>query len=313
MAGIRAGHAARHANMFCKSPIQLPGRPKGPLQKQTLAWHTPWANNQPWGVRKDTYTHTANMPAAWVLRLPSWSAPSGPIVDPRGVVGQEEEPVCRTACREQQLMRNLAKLLSEREDLTGEVSRQLKLDAATIQSLEALCEEAGTEVVTPTQAQLYQVALANALPYFGFGLLDNGIMIVCGDVIDATLCVSLGFSTMAAAALGNTISDVAGIFSGDVIEKMAEKRGFKQPRLTEEQLQLPITKRYKTAGSVVGIVTGCLVGMFPLLLMDHGHHDGNEAKDAKDGANGEAMTDLVQLTKLCLDGMASEPVVLEDW
>ena len=45
----------------------------------------------------------------------------------------------------------------------------------------------------------------------GFGFADNAIMIVAGDRIDATLGVRLGFSTLAAAGLGNLISDVAGI------------------------------------------------------------------------------------------------------
>ena len=41
-------------------------------------------------------------------------------------------------------------------------------------------------------------------------------MIIAGDAIDKTLCVAMGFSSMAAAALGNTLSDVAGVFSGSL-------------------------------------------------------------------------------------------------
>jgi hypothetical protein len=42
----------------------------------------------------------------------------------------------------------------------------------------------------------------------GFGFLDNFIMIVAGEYIDLTLGVTLGISTMAAAALGKLVSAV---------------------------------------------------------------------------------------------------------
>lgn len=46
-----------------------------------------------------------------------------------------------------------------------------------------------------------------------------------GEYIDMTLGVTMGLSTMAAAALGNTISDVAGVGLGGAIESMARKMG----------------------------------------------------------------------------------------
>lgn len=49
----------------------------------------------------------------------------------------------------------------------------------------------------------------------GFGFADNFIMILAGDVIDNKLGVLFGFSTLAAAGLGNLISDVAGISLGE--------------------------------------------------------------------------------------------------
>ena len=64
-------------------------------------------------------------------------------------------------------------------------------------------------------------------------------MILFGDMIDATLCVTMGFSTMAAAALGNTISDVAGVFSGGAVEDFAEKfLDIRFPHLDEQQREL---------------------------------------------------------------------------
>lgn len=55
------------------------------------------------------------------------------------------------------------------------------------------------------------VFIFNTIPFIGFGILDNGIMIVAGEYIDSTLGVMLGISTMAAAGFGNIISDIAGV------------------------------------------------------------------------------------------------------
>lgn len=65
----------------------------------------------------------------------------------------------------------------------------------------------------PTVQQLKLTFIHQALPFVGFGFLDNLIMIVAGDYIDANIGLTLGISTMAAAGLGNALSDVAGIGS----------------------------------------------------------------------------------------------------
>ncbi|KAA3670772.1 uncharacterized protein DEA37_0007852, partial [Paragonimus westermani] len=54
------------------------------------------------------------------------------------------------------------------------------------------------------------VFLANGLPFIGFGFLDNCIMIVAGEYIDLSFSSVFGLSTMAAAGLGNWISDLCG-------------------------------------------------------------------------------------------------------
>ena len=50
-------------------------------------------------------------------------------------------------------------------------------------------------------------------------------------------------STMAAAALGNTISDVIGIGSAFYVERAVEACGFKPPKLTPVQLSMKISRR----------------------------------------------------------------------
>ena len=85
------------------------------------------------------------------------------------------------------------------------------------------------------------VALASAVPFIGFGFMDNAIMIMAGprrptalaarqqpaarramsapdaragDLIEFQLGTLLSVSTMGAAAIGNLISDVAGVGLG---------------------------------------------------------------------------------------------------
>lgn len=45
---------------------------------------------------------------------------------------------------------------------------------------------------------------------------------------------------MGCAAIGNLISDVAGVAMGSYVEAVARKMGFKEPALTPEQMALGI-------------------------------------------------------------------------
>lgn len=64
-----------------------------------------------------------------------------------------------------------------------------------------------------------------------------------GEHIEASLGAFIALSTMAAAALGNTISDILGIGSAYYVELLAQKIGFKRPKLTPIQLDLPRSRR----------------------------------------------------------------------
>jgi hypothetical protein len=59
--------------------------------------------------------------------------------------------------------------------------------------------------------QMWALFLTGAIPFIGFGFLDNAIMLTAGDAIEDNLGLALGLSTLAAAGLGNLISDVAGL------------------------------------------------------------------------------------------------------
>ncbi|XP_076627891.1 uncharacterized protein LOC143345050 isoform X1 [Colletes latitarsis] len=123
----------------------------------------------------------------------------------------------------------------------------------------------------PTTKTLVLVAIANAIPFIGFGFLDNFIMIIAGDQIETILNKRFPVSTMAAAALGNTVSDIIGIGSVHYVEMFAHKIGFQAPKLTSIELNLPKTKRAANVGRVIGVTIGCFIGMTPIPIFSYLH------------------------------------------
>eukprot|EP00916_Digyalum_oweni_P014797 GHVL01024226.1.p1 GENE.GHVL01024226.1~~GHVL01024226.1.p1 ORF type:complete len:369 (+),score=57.66 GHVL01024226.1:13-1119(+) len=123
-------------------------------------------------------------------------------------------------------------------------------------------------VPKPTLTELKWLFLTSAIPFVGFGFIDNFVMIILGDLIDTTMCVLLGFSTMAAAAWGNLFSDTLGIFTGGWVEVLALRFGVRPPKLLPEQVAMSISRTFTSAGSCFGVTIGCILGMFPLLLID---------------------------------------------
>lgn len=117
-----------------------------------------------------------------------------------------------------------------------------------------------------TTEQLRAVALSQAVPFIGFGLCDNAVMITAGESIETALGVGLGLSTMAAAGFGNTVSDVVGIGLSSKIESFAERLGFQAPSLTRAQRMSAAVRWARVAGATSGVTLGCLLGMFPLAL-----------------------------------------------
>ena len=133
-----------------------------------------------------------------------------------------------------------------------------------------LCSTASSAPVAPTRTQLVRLGIAAGVPFVGFGIADNGIMILAGDYIDGTLGVKFGLSTMAAAGIGNLISDVVGVSMGEVIESFCATRlGLRAPALTEAQLDLRVVRTLKAGSCMLGVAIGCVIGMAPLLWMDN--------------------------------------------
>ncbi|XP_017032147.1 transmembrane protein 65 isoform X1 [Drosophila kikkawai] len=120
----------------------------------------------------------------------------------------------------------------------------------------------------PTAGQLYSIFFVNAVPFIAFGFLDNFIMIMAGEYIEYYLGHFITLSTMAAAGLGNTISDILGITMATYVENGCQILGLKQPKLTPAQFELKSSKRSSSFGRIVGITVGCLLGMCPLWFME---------------------------------------------
>eukprot|EP00756_Hemistasia_phaeocysticola_P004484 Hpha_TRINITY_DN12846_c0_g1::TRINITY_DN12846_c0_g1_i1::g.24180::m.24180 len=172
-----------------------------------------------------------------------------------------------SSCEGEEVLRRVALHLESDPSSVHRFGRCL--GDSEVMQLSRACDEAGkAEVLPPSTAQLRLCAAAGAVPFVGFGFLDNMLMILFGEAMDSTLCVTFNFSTMAAAALGNTFSDAAGVFSGGLVEDMAEKGGFSAPPLSRAQEDMSQTRMATRVGQLVGVIVGCLLGMFPLWLTD---------------------------------------------
>jgi len=129
--------------------------------------------------------------------------------------------------------------------------------------------ESPSNITPPTTKQLWQLFLLSAVPFIGFGFADNFIMIVAGDAIDNSIGLRMGLSTLAAAGIGNLISDVCGIGLGEFVESWSASLGLKDPRLTPEQAALRKSRWVKSLACILGISIGCILGMIPLLFLDN--------------------------------------------
>ncbi|XP_060051349.1 transmembrane protein 65 isoform X2 [Erinaceus europaeus] len=145
--------------------------------------------------------------------------------------------------------------------------RVKEVSAETSDSFEKL------EAEPPTPGQLRYVFIHNAIPFIGFGFLDNAIMIVAGTHIELSIGIILGISTMAAAALGNLVSDLAGLGLAGYVEALASRLGLSIPDLTPKQVDMWQTRVSTHLGKAVGVTIGCILGMFPLLFFGGSEED----------------------------------------
>jgi len=120
----------------------------------------------------------------------------------------------------------------------------------------------------PSSRQLRILGLHAAIPMVGFGIMDNLVMIQAGDMIDNSLGVAFGLSTLTAAGFGQCFSDVAGVTCGGVVDTVVSKLNLPQHGLTTSQRMLKKSRFAITIGGCMGVLTGCLIGMSCILFMD---------------------------------------------
>jgi chitinase len=60
---------------------------------------------------------------------------------------------------------------------------------------------------TPTTSALFAVFMVSCVPMIGFGFVDNFLMIIAGEYLEAEFGGRFHLSTLAAAGLGNLFSD----------------------------------------------------------------------------------------------------------
>eukprot|EP00933_Yihiella_yeosuensis_P047859 TRINITY_DN43823_c0_g1_i1.p1 TRINITY_DN43823_c0_g1~~TRINITY_DN43823_c0_g1_i1.p1 ORF type:complete len:351 (-),score=89.24 TRINITY_DN43823_c0_g1_i1:177-1229(-) len=139
---------------------------------------------------------------------------------------------------------------------------------ATKATGEAAGAEAAAEVPALTPLQKRRLFVISAVPFIAFGIVDQSVLLYAGDAIDNTMGVYLGLPTLAAAAMGQVLSDTCGVAFGGTIEALALKLGLPLPGLTDAQQRLTSVKRISTFGGVCGVILGCCIGMGNLLIID---------------------------------------------
>lgn len=120
----------------------------------------------------------------------------------------------------------------------------------------------------PSRQQLRRVFLSAAIPFVGFGFVDQTVMLQAGNAIDCTLGVTFGLSTLSSAAFGQICSDACGVLFGGTLESLFHSLGMPKANLSAKQLNLPIVRRVRLGGSLFGVVAGCCLGLLNLLFID---------------------------------------------
>ncbi|XP_050304595.1 uncharacterized protein LOC126742101 isoform X1 [Anthonomus grandis grandis] len=138
-------------------------------------------------------------------------------------------------------------------------------------------------VPRPTTKNLIDIGIANSIPFIGFGFLDNFFMLIFGDYIDLYLGSYFCLTTMAAAALGNTLSDILGIGTAFYVERMANRIGFSPPKLSPIQMDMNCSRNAANLGRVLGVTIGCILGMCPLLFKNKKDEDDKNRDEGTDG------------------------------
>ena len=120
----------------------------------------------------------------------------------------------------------------------------------------------------PLRRQLVALGVRAGVPMIGFGVMDNIIMLTAGQQIEMGIGAMLGLSTLAAAGLGQIVSDVSGVFSGGAVDALASRLKLQPHGLSQRQLTLPAARWARLFGQAGGIALGCTLGLSCLFFID---------------------------------------------
>ena len=90
-------------------------------------------------------------------------------------------------------------------DIAKMISQSARTELSQVRRKLAESSTSVHVVMDPSKRDLRIHALTQGIPFIGFGIMDNAILIWAGDLIDQRLGVVLGISTLCAAAIGNII------------------------------------------------------------------------------------------------------------
>ncbi|CAD5215987.1 unnamed protein product [Bursaphelenchus xylophilus] len=109
-------------------------------------------------------------------------------------------------------------------------------------------------------------------PFFLYGFIDTATMIVAGESFDRTIGQYMGVSVMAGAAAGNIVSNLVGIYFLHYVE-LGVAQIVEQPKFLPGQEKLWALRFVKNLARLCGILSGCILGTFPLLFYTNERQD----------------------------------------
>uniref|UniRef100_A0A4W3J5N5 Transmembrane protein 65 n=1 Tax=Callorhinchus milii TaxID=7868 RepID=A0A4W3J5N5_CALMI len=128
------------------------------------------------------------------------------------------------------------------------------------------CVDLSSSIINFPSFSHLAVFLHSAIPFVGFGFLDNAIMIVAGTQIELSIGVIFGISTMAGMIATGLRTSFAISLAG-YVEALAYRLGLPCPDLSPKQADMWQTRVSSQLGKVIGVTIGCCLGMFPLLFL----------------------------------------------
>ena len=141
--------------------------------------------------------------------------------------------------------------------------------AKDLQKDDSKKEDSIRKTELPHKNHLKAIFYSEFCIFFVFGFCDNFIMMSIGESLEINLGKLIPHA-MLAAAVGNWISDLFGLVSGERVENLMNKH-FPSPKMTLEQMNHKKFHNWKHLGRWVGMSVGCLVGAlmaWPLLDME---------------------------------------------